>query len=352
MRPSRRYRRGAGALAAVLLLAALAGAALAAYYAAEDAARRRALDREAGRVFAAWVLAAHRAGQERDFSARLAGGTGFALTPAELRGFGAVPPGLPGGTGRDDGAGVAMAFGVLEPTLAGALPALREGALAAGLANLAEAGGEATPMAVHRPAIEDALGRPLAVDALYVTADFGVGYLDRALYRRPQPGRPWLNRMETALELGGRDLRDADAVAGRSAAVSGDARAGGIETVDADAARLGASSLEAGELGAARLAVSSELLVGRALVAGALRAGSAAVAGRLEAADLQTAETLTADTLAVSRAAIAGAASVRALDGETLTARESLHARRTAATGVFGPRAQIDDITVTRCDGC
>ena len=43
--------------------------------------------------------------------------------------------------------------------------------------------------------------RPLAVDALYVTADRGLHYRERALYRRAQPGRPWLNRMETDLAM-------------------------------------------------------------------------------------------------------------------------------------------------------
>ena len=298
MSPFRRSRRGAGALVMVLLLAALAGAALAAYYTARDDARRRAVDREAGRTFAAWVLAAHRASQERDFSARLAGGTGFALTPAELRGFGAVPPGLPGRAGKDaafavgildDGAGVGMAFGVLEPVRAGALPALREGALDAGLAAIAEAGDAAAPMAGRLPAVERALGRPVAADALYVTADAGVRYREDTLYRRPQPGRPWLNRMETGLDAGGRDLADAGAVTALSATVSGDAEAGaGTVDADVDTARLDARSLEAGALAAAGLAVTAELLVGRARVAGALRTRSAAVSGRLEAAGLRT----------------------------------------------------------------
>ena len=360
----RRSVRGAGALVAVLLLAALAGAALAAYYAARDDARGRALDREAGRTFAAWVLAAHRASQERDFAARLAGGTGFALTPAELRALGAVPPGLPDRTAKDaaftvgildDGAGVEMAFGVIEPNRAGALPALREGALAAGLAAVAEAGDAAVPMAVRLPAIERALGRRIAADALYVTADAGIRYREDTLYRRPQPGRPWLNRMETGLDAGGRNLADAGAVTARAATVSGGAEAGGATVdADADAARLNARSLEAGELEAAGLAVSTDLLIGRARIAGALRTRSAAVSGRLQVAALRTSGRLTAGTLAAAgTATITGASSVRSLNGETLTVSGRLNARRIAATGAYGPQARVSGaVTVTRCDGC
>ena len=364
MRQPRRSVRGAGALVMVLLLAALAGAALAAYYTARDDARGRALDREAGRSFAAWVLAAHRASRERDFSARLAGGTGFALTPAELRGLGSVPPGLPERAGKDaaftvgildDGAGVGMAFGVIEPDRAGALPALREGALDAGLAAVAEAGDATAPMAIRAPAIERALGRRIAADSLYVTADAGIRYRDDVLYRRPQPGRPWLNRMETGLDAGGRNLADADAVTARAATVSGDAEAvGGTVDADVDAARLDARSLEAGALEAAGLAVSADLLVGRAQVTGAVRTRSAAVSGRLQAAGLRTGGRLTAGTLAAAQTAtISGASSVRSLEGETLAVSGRLQARRIAATGAYGPQARVNGaMTVTRCDGC
>ena len=362
--PPRRSVRGAGALVMVLLLAALAGAVLTSYYTARGDARGRALDREAGRAFAAWVLAAHRASQERDFAARLAGGTGFELTPAELRGLGAVPPGLPDRTAKDaafrvgildDGAGVEMAFGVIEPERAGALPALREGALVAGLAAVAEAGDAVAPMAVRLPAIERALGRRIAADALYVTADAGIRYRENTLYRRPQPGRPWLNRMEIGFDVGGRNLVDAGAVTARAATVSGDAEADAAAVdADMDAARLDARSLEAGELETAGLAISAELLIGSAQIAGGVRTRSAAVSGRLQAATLRTSGRLTAGTLAAAgTAAIAGASSVRSLEGETLAVSSRLQARRIAATGAYGPQARVSGaMTVTRCDGC
>ena len=251
-KPCRRYRYGAGALLAVLLLAALAGTGLAAHYAAQHAARQTATAFQAGRVFAAWVLAAHRASQEQEFGARLAVEPSFVLTPAALRGLGAVPPGLPESVGRDvaftvgimdDGAAlperprVAMAFGVVEPAGAEAAAALRQGAIAAGLAALAEAGSDASVMAAHVPGIESALGRPLAAPALYVTADAGLRYRDQVLYRRAQPGRLDLNRMETILDAGGNDVTGVAAAEGFTASLSKDGTAGGGGDRDGGCAR-------------------------------------------------------------------------------------------------------------------
>ena len=369
MQPIRRYRCGAGALVAVLLLAALAGTGLAAHYAAQHAARQVASAFEAGRVFGEWVLAAHRASQEQDFAARLTVQRSFVLTPAELRGFGAVPPGLPERAGRDavfavgimdDGRGqagfppVAMAFGVLEPARTEAAPALRSGAIAAGLAALAEAGSVETVMAAHVPAIEGALGRSLAPDGLYVTADAGLRYADAVLYRRPQPGRPGLSRMETALDAGGHDVTGIVNADGFTASVAGDAEAGGSGSVTGDAGATGleAGSLEAGALGAASLTVSVDLVIGRA-VAGPVSAGSADVAGRLEAASATAAGTLTAETLAVAgTTSVSGPSSTQSLAGETLTASGTMRAGRISSTGLHGPDASIDALSVGSCGGC
>ena len=369
MRLRLRYRCGAGALVAVLLLAALAGTGLAAHYAAQHAGRQVASAFEAGRVFGEWVLAAHRASQERDFASRLEVEPAFVLTPAALRGMGAVPPGLPSQVSRhasfavgimDDGLGgtgnlpVAMAFGVLEPARPEVAPALRSGAIAGGLAALAEAGTAETAMATHVPAIEGALGRSLAADSFYVTADAGLHYVDAVLYRRPQPGRPGLNRMETALDAGGHDVTGIADADGFTASVSGDAEAGGSGSVtgDAGAAGLEAGSLEAGSLGAASLTVSADFLVGRA-VAGPVSAGSADVAGRLEAASATAAGALTAETLAVAgTTSVSGPSSAQALAGETLTASGTMRAGRISSTGVHGPDASIDALSVGSCGGC
>ncbi len=369
MQPLRRYRRGAGALVAVLLLAALAGTGLAVHYAAQHAARQVTSSFEAGRVFGEWVLAAHRASQEHDFAPRLEIEPAFALTPAALRGLGAVPPGLPSHAGRhasftvgiiDDGRGipgsdpVAMAFGVLEPARPEAAPGLRSGAVAAGLAALAEAGSAETAMAAHVPAIEAALGRPLAADSFYVTADAGLHYMDAVLYRRPQPGRPGLNRMETPLDAGGQDVVGIEDAEGFTASVSGNAEAGGSGSVtgDAGASGLRAGSLEAGALGAASLSVSADFLVGRA-VTGPVMAGSAEVAGRLEAASVAAAGALTADTLAVAgTTSVSGASSAQVLAGEMLTASGTMRSGGISSTGLHGPDASIGALTVGSCGGC
>ena len=366
---SRRYRCGAGALVAVLLLAALAGTGLAVHYAAQHAAGQMASAFEAGRVFGEWVLAAHRASQQHDFAPRLEIEPAFVLTPAALRGLGAVPPGLPSHAGRhasftvgimDDGRGipgsdpVAMAFGVLEPARPEAAPGLRSGAVAAGLAALAEAGSAETAMAAHVPAIETALGRPLAADSLYVTADAGLHYLDAVLYRRPQPGRPGLNRMETALDAGGHDVAGIADAKGFTASVSGDADADGSGSVTGDAAAAGleAGSLEAGALGAASLTVSAEFLVGRA-TAGPVTAGSAEVDGRLEAASVAAAGALTADTLAAAgSSSVSGHSSAQTLAGEMLTASGTVRSGRISSTGLHGPDASIGTLSVGSCGGC
>ena len=368
-RPLRRYRMGAGALVAVLLLAALAGTGLAVHYAAQHAARQVASSFQAGRVFGEWVLAAHRASQEHGFALRLETEPAFVLTPAALRALGAVPPGLPERAGRDatftvgimdDGRGgagsdpVAMAFGVLEPARPEAAPALRSGAVAAGLAALAEAGSAETAMAAHVPAIEAALGRPLAADGLYVTADAGLRYDDRTLYRRAQPGRPGLNRMETALDAGGHDVTGIAGAEGFTASISRDAEVGGSGSVTGDAGAGGvkAGSLEAGALGAASLTVSAELLVGRAVV-GPVSAGTAEVNGRLESASLAVTGALTAATLAVAgRSSISGPSSAQTLAGEMLTASGTVRSGRISSTGLHGPDASIGSLSVGSCGGC
>ena len=377
-----RNRRGAGAVLGVLLLAALAGAALAAHYEAKDAERALALDRAAGRVFAAWVTAAHRATQAHAdaFETALDGGVGVLLTVARLSALGAAPPGLPERPGRHadmtlgviaDGTArgvpgsspVAMAFGVLEPGPARP-SALRAGALQAGLVALAPGGGSL--MERHKPAIEAVLGRRLADDALYVTADRGLAYRTRALYRRAQPGRPWLNRMETDLAMAPPGAADPDdplrrhvtgagevdaerGEIGADAAVGGSADIGG----DASGANLAAESVEAGEVHGASMSVSADLVVGAA-VTGPLAAGTLTASGRLEAGALRTAGALDAASLSAAGAAtLEGTAGARTVAGERLEVSGTLGASGTAAGGVYGPDAHIAGLlTVGSCAGC
>ena len=367
-------RRGAGALLGVLLLASLAGAALAVHYEARAAERAVALDRAAGRVFAGWVQAAHRATQAHAaaFEAALETQLGILLTVARLRTLGAAPPDLPERPGRDaamtlgviaDGTarGVPMAFGVLEPR--SRPTAMRAGALDAGLAALAPGGG--TLMETHRPAIEAALGRPLAADALWVTADLGLRYRERALHRRAQPGRPWLNRMETALRmappgatdpadparhdiLGAGDVGAGDVEIGTDIAVGGDAEMGGrAATGDAVAA-----TVEAGDVAAPTLNVAAELLVG-AVLTDRLEADRVKATERLEAGAMRSAGVFDAASLsAATSVAVDGAAAADAMAGERLRASGTLGAARGAAGGVYGPDAAIGVLTVGSCAGC
>ena len=377
-----RHGRGAGALLGVLLLAALAGAALAVHYETRDRERALALDRVAGRVFGAWLQAAHRAAQAHAdaFEAALEVQTGVILTVARLRTLVPVPAGLPERPGRDAamvlgvipdgtarGAGsppVPMAFAVLEPAAASRPTAVREGALEGGLAAVAPGAGSL--MEAHRPAIEAAMGRALAAGALYVTADHGLRYRERALYRRAQPGRPWLNRMETVLAMAPpgavdpadparRHVMDAGDVGGASAEIETDVAVGGDADIGgrAEAAGVTAETVEAGDLAAPKLAVAAELLVGAA-VTGSLEAASVAASGRLEAGALRTAGALDAGSLSAAGAAqIEDAASGREIAGETLGSTGSLGAGSGAAGGVYGPDATIAGLlTVGSCAGC
>ena len=373
-----RYTCGAGALLGVLLLAAISGTALTLHYEARGLARGEALDRAAGRIFAAWFRAAHRASQEHAavFETNLAGGHTIVLTPARLRALGAAPPGLPDTPGRNatfalgviaDGtsSGVPMAFGILEPAPDGGAAqrlAIRAGALAAGLAGLERVGGGAL-MAPHLPAIEAALGRPLGPEALYVTGDHGLRYLEQALYRRAQPGRAYLNRLETGLDMSsadpadpaGRNIVAAGAVTARAADLSGGAEIGGNAVADDSvmAGRLAAAEISAREIGGASLTVSADLIVGHA-AAGVVTAASVTTPGRLDAGGLSIAGPLSAGTLsAVTAAAVAGEAAVTGtLDGEETNAGD-LRAGGIAARAAHAREARIDGLmSVGSCGGC
>ena len=378
MRRVSRYTCGAGALLGVLLLAAISGTVLTLHYEARGLARGEALDRAAGRVFAAWFRAAHRASQEHAaaFQTSLAGGHAIVLTPARLRALGAAPPGLPDVSGRNatfalgviaDGTpgGVPMAFGILEPAPDGGAAhgvAIREGALAAGLAGLERAGGGAL-MAPHLPAIEAALGRSPGGEALYVTGDHGLRYLEQALYRRRQPGRAYLNRLETGLDMSsadpvnpaGRNIVAAGAVTGRRADLSGAAEIGGNAVADDSvmAGGLAAAEISAREFGGAALTVSADLIVGHAATGG-VAAASVTTAGRLDAGGLSIAGRLSAGTLsAATAAAIAGEAAVTGtFDGEETNAGD-LRAGGIAARAAHAPEARIDGLmSVGSCGGC
>ena len=259
-----------------------------------------------------------------------------------------------------------MAFGVLEPAPDGGAAhgvAMREGALGSGLAGLESVGGGAL-MAPHPPAIEAALGRSLGPGALIVTGDHGLRYLEQALYRRAQPGRAYLNRLETGLDMrsadpanpAGRNIVAAGAVTARAAALSGAVEIGGNAVADDSvmAGRLATAELSARELGGAALTVSADLIVGHA-VTGVVSAASVKVAERLDAGGLSTAGTLSARTLSAATAvAVAGEAAVTGtFDGEDTRVSGALQAGGIAARAAHGPQARIDGLmTVGSCGGC
>ena len=251
--------RGAAPLLLTLLLLPLAAAAAVAWHLADDAARRGAERAEAGRAFAGWVLALHRATQESraNWPADL-GPVRVTYTAAEVQALGGAPVGLPTRVGRgatwtfgvlDDDPLVApdtpMAWGVVEFDLAADVGPAALGASAFGLAGFVTRTGGTdsdSPVAAHLARIESALGREVANHALIATADHGISYHASALYRRAQPGRPWLNRMDHGLALtdgdgNAWDVEDGAALGAREAVLAGDAAvngASGVNRVDAD----------------------------------------------------------------------------------------------------------------------
>ena len=357
-----RHRRASAELFGMLLLAAVAVAALTAWH-ADERARQVALDRATtGVVFASWLKATHRHAQENDLSPLLAAGGGV-LTPAALAASGAAPQGLPtafrAATMRlgviPDANGVGLAFAVLEPDQDHAIPGIRAGIVEAGLTLIGETGHESASPPRHLTRIETVLGGPLATGSLVVTADTLPLNTDQ-LYRRPQPGRPWLNALATDVDLETHDIRRGGAIGGIEAETSGTARIAGEANVngEAQAAGVEADELEAAHVEAARtLAVTAGLTVGT-LRSGALAAASATMTGHLESRNLAT------TTLAAQDVAVAAAASVTtAIDaGRTTFGTLSGSPRLTtasisAAGGVYGPSLTVSGrLTAGSCDGC
>lgn len=373
LRMSLRGRRGAGTLVGVVLVGAVGGAWLAAQHTLQAEAEARAAARSAGRAFASWLLAADRAAWTRDHGARLAVDASFTVTPAELRGWNAVPPGLMDHAGKgtvltlgimdeDPAPGVQgpVAFAVLEPaagnTIAETLPSMRIGALEGGLASVAIAGGPATPMAADVPLIELGLGRPMAAEAMYAVADAAVPYDERVLARARLARRPHLNRMEVPLDMGGQDVSGGGAVDGLSARVTGDVTVRGNARAGAEArsASMDAAELEATEFAGGSLAVAAALLADRAAAANAVAAGSLRVASRLDVGSLTVTGIASGPVLAVERTlAATGTSSVTALAGEEVDVTGTLSIGSATLTGAYGPSAAFSgSIAVGSCDGC
>ena len=357
----------------VVLLGAVGGAWLAGQYTLRAEGEARAAARSAGRAFASWLLAADRAAWTRDHSARLAVDASFTVTPAALRAWGAVPPGLMDHAGKGTvltlgimdentapGVQGPVAFAVLEPaagnTIGEVLPSLRIGALEAGLVSVAIAGGPATPMAADVPLIELGLGRSMAAEAMYAVADAAVPYDERVLARVRMARRPHLNRMERPLDMGAQDVSGGGAVAGLSARVTGNVTVQGNATArgEARATSMDGSELEAVEFAGGSLAVASTLLADRAAAANAAAAASLRVGSRLDVGSLTASGAVSGPALAVEGVLTAtGTSSVTDLSGEEVDVTGTLTVGSATLTGAYGPSAIFSgSITVGSCDGC
>ena len=373
-----RGETGSAEVFAVLLLLAVVGAALTFYYTVREDERRVAVARQTGVLFANWFLAAHRASQTEAAAYRVAlGGGPFSLSEAQLRALGATAVGLREVVGREavlsvgiiaDGTprGVPMAFGVLEPVDADGV-ALREGALGAGLAFVAVGAGVGTPVAAHVGAIEVAIGRPVATDALLVTGDVGVRYRERVVYRRAQPGRAYLNRMETVLDAGTNDLVGAGGFGGELVNVSGDVTVTGVApnvvavdvlgrvSVDRFSARADVSNDR--DVEAADMAVLAQLDVGLA-ASGAVTAGTvlARGAGHIEGAGgLRAIGSIDADRVAVrGDVVVSGTVNGGQVFARALEVTGTVRAAGVlTASSMGGPSGRVNGVmTVGSCSGC
>ena len=401
-----RRRRAAAELFGVLVLVALAGAALTAWTLAEFREQVAAGRMTAGHVAAGWLLAMHRSTQETDWRAIVAGG-GAVVSPASLAAAGHSAPGLPAtqrgmtmvlgviADGTPDA--VPMAFLVLEPATVVATAGIHKGLIEAGVTGVEFATGPAGAMAAHRPAIEALVGT-LAPGAFYVTADT-LALEPAVLYRRPQPGRPRLNRMETDLDLDRHDVAGAASLlAGTidhldpaidpddattwpgvrmlSTAVTSTAGAiadpasllPGTLTVDRTALSIepGAAMLEASASAtfaafdgasveaAAGLRVTSDLLVGSLVTRQSLRSAAANIAGGLQAATLEAAALRAQGTTIAGATHVAGAIATPSAAAATVSGAPVVDTGTVTATGgVYGPSLTITGaLTTSSCDGC
>ena len=351
--PPRRWWRGSAELFGVLLLMAVAFAVLAHHHRERVTAALAERDEAAGRLLAAWFLAAHRTVQEGTWP-QVPGVSGSELLPGDV----VTPPGLRR-DGRirlgliDDGNGVAMAFAVFTPRGGEAMRQVRSGAIDGGLSRLEEAGVTAGPMARHRAAIEAALGSPLEPHALYLTADAGLRWRNGVLHRRPQPGRPWLNRMEGGLDAGSFSIRDASAVRAGAVASSRSVTAGSANvTGSAGAASLDGGRLDAAGLEAPRLRIDRDLSVGRLAARAKVTAAGATAVTNLLGAALE-ADDLTAQRL-VSGAGVTvtGGAAWRDVAAGRLDAR-GVRVPALDTGRLFGPRLRVTGtLAVDTCRGC
>ncbi len=178
------------------------------------------------------------------------------------------------------------------------------------------------------------------------------------LYRESIAGFPELNRMETALDLGGHDLTRAGAIDATSFAIDTWLQVAGALTVTGDlvvgqAAIVAGAAEVTGAITTASATVSGPASVGGDVdVTGAASAASLAVTGTASAATIAASGDLT-----VSGAATVArlAATDVAADTVTADAIETVDAQvrqMTATGGMTAAAAGISSLVVGSCTGC
>ncbi|MCY4590771.1 MAG: hypothetical protein OXE86_09485 [Alphaproteobacteria bacterium] len=247
--------RGMATLLAVGLMSLIAAVVMGLVQAGDLFAARYAEHRQAGRHWALWTIAAARA------AARVPAATLAANTPVDAADIETFSAGLPA-RARLQPAGLAtesrlgdMDFAVIEVEDTVALPpatlraavsrfrpdpgvaagAIVSGAIDVGLGAVARIAGSTVPgtppcsTVVAGSGLADLCAAvtavlPLQAGDFYAVSSLSVPVARQFLYRTPQPGRPGLNTMETALIIDGADIVNAGGVE----AVSGTAASGTV----------------------------------------------------------------------------------------------------------------------------
>ena len=305
------------------------------------------------------------------------GGGSFELTPATLRGAGALPAGFAdvGAMGRgyrvlmlSAGADTIDLLVTQTVPAGGGTP----GSVEVPASALFGVGGSArmgvvlpdTPDRLTGPAVDAGIGAFQAAFggspeagalATLRRLDHRAVYGDQ-LYRVAVPGFAGANRMETDLDLGGNDLTGANALEADTLALESDLTVGGGLTVTADLMVGRALNVSGSAEVTAGLAARS------ARVTGAASAGSLSVTHDLRAASLTAQGAVTAGSAGVSGPVAAGSASLASLQSDsvtalTVTATEVSAAGATARAVRATDRADASEagfsrLTVGSCTGC
>lgn len=276
--------KGLGELLIMLLVAGVAGLALLfyAHLSREDLRHSQAF--ATGKNLSAWLYYTHL--YVNDNQGTFAGVPGMVITQNTLTSIRLAPDWLSTTTHPDDtitlgviddGNGVPMAFVVWNTTIPLPLDfrdTILDGlSLTQGIAKNTHAGIAGITNIIgtsltHQPSIEAAIGYPLEVGDIVLTADIAIEYNFTAFYRKSQPGHPELNQMQDNLDLGGNnfsafDLRATSGEITTDVTVNGQANitddmniSGNATSPLANLQRLDANTLQASQT------TVTELLVG------------------------------------------------------------------------------------------